>query len=434
MGKELTTRESTDVALSKSKSFMGIIKNIFNNKVTPENEDWMQRLWDWADENNVPDYAWLEDEEYDEGGYWRGLPRDRETLLNLKELILDEIKLIKLPEEIGNLHNLTTLFLRECQLVEVVKEIGNLYNLKTLSLWGNQLKNLPVEIGNLSNLDSLILGENQLTLLPKEIGNLNKLSRLLIWSNQLVELPKEVGNLRSLTILDLEGNQITHLPKEIGNLTDLSELTLTRNLLKTLPSEIKYLDSLKILVIEDNTLKDLPREISEMKSLEELYLKNNLLTKLPNEIIDIDTLSTITLEGNSIVLTNMQKKWFHDMLISHRVLIGMDDEPLREVYTYGETKISNIMYDDIEFDESDMSISISRSVASNSDWVFLHTNLNGAIQWLEDDNWEKQDSGVYVYSVATDDGKYKNIEVGFDNNNFPILRAGLMEKGDFFAK
>jgi len=427
MAKELTSRENTDVGLSKSKSFMGIIKNIFNNKIILDNDSWMQRLWDWADENDVPDYSWIEDDEYDEGGYWQGFPRDREILLNLEGLILDEIKLIKLPKEIGNLHKLTILSLRKCQLVEVVKEIGSLNSLKTLSLWGNQLKSLPKEIGNLSNLNALILGENQLTLLPKEIGNLNKLSRLLIWSNQLVKLPKEVGNLRSLTILDLEGNQITHLPREISNLTNLSELTLTRNLLKTLPSEMKYLDSLKILIVEDNLLKDIPREISEMKSLKELYLKNNLLTNLPNEIIDLDTLTDISLKGNSIVLTELQKKWFHDMLTSHRGFIDMDDEPLREVYTYEETEIRNIMYNDIEFDEGDMSVAINRSMMSNSDWIFLHTNFNGAIKWMEDDGWDKIDTGIYVYPTRTDDSKYKKIHVTYDNNGFPILKAELID-------
>ena len=92
------------------------------------------------------------------------------------------------------------------------------------------------------------------------------------------------------------------------------------------------------------------------------------------------------------------------------------------------------MYDDIPFNESDMSVAINRSMSSNSNWIFLHTNLNGAIQWLEDDNWEKQDSGVYIYPIATDDGKYKNIEVGIDSDDFPILRAGLMVEGTTFGQ
>ena len=60
MAKDLAVREGTDVALSKSKSFMGIIKNIFNNKVVLDDDSWMQRLWDWADKNDIPDREWIE--------------------------------------------------------------------------------------------------------------------------------------------------------------------------------------------------------------------------------------------------------------------------------------------------------------------------------------------------------------------------------------
>lgn len=104
----------------------------------------------------------------------------------------------------------------------------------------------------------------------------------------------------------------------------------------------------------------------------------------------------------------------------------VDEYSEHEELTYGGT------YSNVDFDEREMSVAVSRSIAFNSDWIFLHTNLNGAIKWLEDDNWEKQDSGAYVYPIPTDDGMYKHIEVGFDNNNFPILRAALMEKGKSF--
>jgi hypothetical protein len=81
-------------------------------------ESWMERLWQWADDNDIDDEI---------------LPRDREGLVNLTELHLEYILLTKLPKELqewfDNIeeayiqHNFPLLFKSlptPCQVVKVV--------------------------------------------------------------------------------------------------------------------------------------------------------------------------------------------------------------------------------------------------------------------------------------------------------------------------
>ena len=48
-------------------------------------DNWIQILWNWADENSVSDLEWIEHDSYLNGGYFRGLPRSKEKLLIKKQ-------------------------------------------------------------------------------------------------------------------------------------------------------------------------------------------------------------------------------------------------------------------------------------------------------------------------------------------------------------
>ena len=131
MKNNLTTTQSTDLVLKKSKSMLNITNRILSGKtaLTQIDESWIQRLWDWADENEVGDLEWIENKYLDGGGYYKGFPRDKKTLLELTKLHLGSTQLTELPKEIGNLTNLTELYLGGNQLTALPKEIGNLNNL-----------------------------------------------------------------------------------------------------------------------------------------------------------------------------------------------------------------------------------------------------------------------------------------------------------------
>ena len=93
---------------------------------------WIDELIAWANENNISEERF---------------PRDREEIVNLTALNLQENRLAELPESIGQLHNLTTLNLGFNNLTELPESIGQLHNLTTLFLGGNKLTELPEFIG-----------------------------------------------------------------------------------------------------------------------------------------------------------------------------------------------------------------------------------------------------------------------------------------------
>ncbi len=190
---------SVEKVLTRSNELMSVTQGVLpkaratKELAAPKDDSWIDRLYAWADKNDIPDLTWSE-RQYT----YIGLPRDKSKLRNLTKLYLEENQLTELPPEIGQLTNLTKLYLEENQLTELPPEIGQLTNLTYLRLDDNQLNELPPAIGLLRNLTSLWLQENQLTELPPEIGQLTNLTYLYLSDNNLSELPEEIFNLPNL--------------------------------------------------------------------------------------------------------------------------------------------------------------------------------------------------------------------------------------------
>lgn len=190
----ITTNQNAKLALCKSKSLLNITKSLLakqeSNQLVEDN--WIERLWKWANENNIPDYK---------------IPRNKEKLLSLNFLDLNRQQISEIPSEVGNLSNLKKINFTYNYLTSLPKEIAQLNNLEELSVSNNNLISLPKEIVQLKNLKVLSLGYNNLTSLPKELCGLINLKSLELCRNKLIKLPEKIGYLRKLNYLWIQDNE-----------------------------------------------------------------------------------------------------------------------------------------------------------------------------------------------------------------------------------
>ncbi|XP_050373452.1 disease resistance protein RUN1-like [Argentina anserina] len=213
-----------------------------------------------------------------------------ESLVSLKELLLDDTAIEILPQSIFRLTKLEKLSLNRCSVLkELPEEIGKLCSLKEFSLNGSALKKLPNSIGSLANLEKLsLLWCKSLTALPTSIGKLEFLKELSTYGTPLTELPVTIGRLSSLRKLEI-GDQIQ------------SSTTDSVGGLSSLPDSVGELNSLVELKIEQASIKDLPEKIGDLKTLEKLELRNcELLTSLPESIGRMRALTSIIITAPNI--------------------------------------------------------------------------------------------------------------------------------------
>lgn len=91
-------------------------------KSDDEIPEWIQKLWDWADRNNISSGK---------------LSRQIENLINTSTIDFTNLKLENIPSEIINLKKLTTLVLWDCNLRYLPKDIIKIKGLKKLNIRGN---------------------------------------------------------------------------------------------------------------------------------------------------------------------------------------------------------------------------------------------------------------------------------------------------------
>ena len=212
MKKELIlSNKNSSLALGRTKSLLNITNKLLANRNSDlVDNSWIDRLWEWADENlwdGYKDYCifnrsdGLRTETFvdiliSEKNCIIGISKDKKILLSSKGLFLPSISRWDFPLEICYLRNLEVLDYgffdgRATNFCETIpKKIGNLINLKVLNLAGNDIIELPSTIGNLKKLIYLKLSDNNLKKLPSTIGNLVNLEILDLKDNyELKKLP-----------------------------------------------------------------------------------------------------------------------------------------------------------------------------------------------------------------------------------------------------
>ncbi len=346
-----TVNQNNKLMLKKSKSLMNITNNILSN------DNWMRKLWKWADDNYIPDYCRyiIDGEEC----YWGGLPRTQEVLLNLTDFshnsYSDNLDIfekpstfndkLNIPKEIENLTNLTEIYILGPDLVVLPKEIGNLTKLKHLTL--DNLFDIPKEIGSLINLTSLTIDnfkndEEDKLVIPKEIGYLINLKSLYVWHADGIKLkiPREIGNLVNLTELNLSVREF-NLPEEIIDLIELKTLHLDNNPNLILSEDqkswiYKLIKNGCKITMDDDLLKRTFKNINPYQEkfnilVKKIYDRDYELGACFERNITFETFKDDQLTWNSVAEGEDKK-----MLITHWGLINMF---VKDIFG-NETKVS----------------------------------------------------------------------------------------------
>lgn len=203
-------------------------------------------------------------------------------------LRLDELKIRKLPDNIGQFSELRELGLRDANLEHLPSSIGNLKKLKILDLHKNLLTTVLESIGGLTELRTLRLDKNQLINLPESIGSLLNLQELFIYGNKLTRLPESIGSLSNLVTLYAEENSLIDLPLSIYSLGNLRRLWLSNNALSKISTEIGKYRNLEYLNLGKNAqLTALPTTIGNLTNLKGLEIKDTAINAIPESFYSL---------------------------------------------------------------------------------------------------------------------------------------------------
>jgi Leucine-rich repeat (LRR) protein len=122
-------------------SYMSISERIYaesEGNIIPEVDDEvLDILIAWANDNNLDELEWREPFSDDTDGSWSGFPRNKELLVRLRELKLLGAKCEVIPKEIAYLTNLVAVNFGENDLTSLPEEIVNLTNLSFINLSRN---------------------------------------------------------------------------------------------------------------------------------------------------------------------------------------------------------------------------------------------------------------------------------------------------------
>lgn len=278
-----------------------------NSALVKAEPHWISELYQWADENNIPELEYYEDlweednRELIDYGFWAGLPRDRDVLLNLEELNLSWHNCLEIPSQIRHLTKLKNLKfakkhdgLQPCfhevangpnKITQIPGWISELVNLEVLDLSGNGIDIVPKSIGHLHNLKKLYLHDNMIMFVDAELASLCKLEVLWIHLNMFSVLDNCIDNLKGLVNCDVDWEQQNKISlfidciyqNDFQDWTDKKHLSFDTEGLEALNHGLVQLTGLtgsndtEILWNEWNRLNNLKYQLKNLKNLRELY-------------------------------------------------------------------------------------------------------------------------------------------------------------------
>ncbi len=245
---------------------------------------------------------------------------------NLRELILSNTFISKIPSSISNLKELQFLEVghleeQNLNLYKIPKSIKKLKKIVYINLIGNpnlEWGNTCLYLSKLPKLINVALMYNNYKKLPEEITQLSSLKMIWLGKNPNLDLKdtfSKLSKLDDLGQMGIGGNGHTELPDEIVLLKNIHNLWLSGNSWKSL-NGLQYLPKLSQLSLHNCNLSLFPKELIECKRLAYLSFNGNpnmdfnvVLKMIPSsvKILNLSDNNINKLSIKSLSKTNLEK-------------------------------------------------------------------------------------------------------------------------------
>jgi len=328
-----------------------------------QNEEWIERLWEWADKNNIPDLKWIKDEEFRIGGYWNGIPRDKEKILNLTDINTDkhrhkspaiDIFDKSWPNRLNKINKIEDTFGKNYEIIKSTNYIFFQYSNDgiLISLNATTYETTYYQIfkkgiyggspggGCFHYLDYLVISDCENYIAISEVidsdpdaavtvhifdtntGNkINEfgygwfLTDILFSSNSKYIIS---GSENYITLRTVNNPKVIQTYSAIFDWISSIAINTNKKYIVSYASdsskkegvyqiwdiesgkEITYKINLHILNLLDNNITKLPKDIGNLNGLKYLNLSNNQLRELPEEIINLNNLKYLNLSYNEL--------------------------------------------------------------------------------------------------------------------------------------
>lgn len=264
-----------------------------NKPPEPIYPDWVQTIFDWADEFKIPE---------------KFVPRNQEALTEIENWNLYHHDLTKedwqsryityLPVEIGRLTNLKSIDLNAQSLTDLPSTMASLVNLKKIELQINSFTEFPQTLLTIPNLEEVNLGGTKITRLPDDIDKMVNLKSLDISALKISDFPDSFGNLKNLEQLDISYSAMQKLPECCSRLENMKCFVATKNKLGEFPAVMRNWKKLERIYLVANGITEIPEWIDELTEVYEIVIPENNIEFIPDSIGNLKNLDTLNMRFN----------------------------------------------------------------------------------------------------------------------------------------
>ncbi|XP_024369166.1 protein phosphatase 1 regulatory inhibitor subunit PPP1R7 homolog [Physcomitrium patens] len=241
---------------------------------------------------------------------------DVDLPLYIEELDLTTNRLTSIDPRIANLSHLQKLSFEQNLLaddaVSVLSPCTALSDLKELVLRDNKLLKIP-ELSNLVNLTLLDVSYNKVSSMNGMSAISSSLTELYLSKNEIGKI-EEIEHLTRLRVLELGSNRI-RVMEGLDQLKELQQLWLGRNRIQSV--NLCGLTGLLKISVQSNRLSSMA-VFQECVNLTELYLSHNQISVMEG-LSTLQNLRVLDLASNKITdisnlekLTRLEDLWLND--------------------------------------------------------------------------------------------------------------------------